>query len=90
MTKFALLSVAAIVFFTALVDPTLAQQVICDPGYCAQFYPDANCQNTGPNNPYTGDYQRRIAQAASHPANSACRPGMAFYRGHDGRKYACN
>ena len=30
------------------------QQVISEPGYCAQFYPNANCQNEGPNNPYTG------------------------------------
>jgi hypothetical protein len=35
------------------VTPALAQAVISDPGYCAQFYPSANCQNTGPGNPYT-------------------------------------
>ena len=28
-------------------------------GYCAQFYPSANCQNKGPDSPYTGDYQLR-------------------------------
>jgi hypothetical protein len=33
--------------------------VIYNPGYCAQFYPNANCQNKGPNSPYTGDYQLR-------------------------------
>jgi len=33
--------------------------VIEDPGYCAQFYPNANCQNLGPGNPYTdGGYYR--------------------------------
>ena len=31
----------------------LAQQVISEPGYCAFFYPNANCQNKGPANPYT-------------------------------------
>jgi hypothetical protein len=36
-----------------------AQEVIYNPGYCAQFDPNANCQNKGPNNPYTGDYQLR-------------------------------
>ncbi len=36
----------------------MAQAVISDPGYCAQFYPNANCENKGPGNPYTGDYQR--------------------------------
>jgi hypothetical protein len=60
MTKFALLGAAA-VLSSALAGPAAAQQVIYNPGYCAQFYPNANCQNKGPGNPYTGDYQRRIA-----------------------------
>jgi len=30
-----------------------AQPVITNPGWCAQFYPNANCQNLGPGNPYT-------------------------------------
>ena len=39
--------------------PVLAQQVISEPGYCAFFYPNANCQNKGPGNPYTDpNYQR--------------------------------
>jgi hypothetical protein len=55
--KFALLGAAAVAA-SALVVPAKAQQVISDPGYCAQFYPDANCQNLGPGNPYTdGGYQ---------------------------------
>jgi len=28
--------------------PVLAQAVIQEPGYCAFFYPNANCQNKGP------------------------------------------
>jgi hypothetical protein len=56
--KFALIGAAALVT-AASVTPALAQAVISDPGYCAQFYPDANCQNLGPGNPYTdGNYQR--------------------------------
>jgi hypothetical protein len=61
MIKSGLLGAAAIVLGSVLAAPTMAQQVISDPGYCAQFYPDANCQNLGPGNPYTGDYQRRTA-----------------------------
>jgi hypothetical protein len=39
--------------------PALAQQVIQEPGYCAFFYPNANCQNKGPGNPYTDpNFQR--------------------------------
>src|ERR1700754_864018 len=60
MTRLKLLGAAAILS-TALAAPAMAQEVIYNPGYCAQFYPDANCQNKGPNNPYTGDYQRRQA-----------------------------
>jgi hypothetical protein len=60
MTKLKILG-AAVVLSSALASPVMAQQVIYNPGYCAQFYPNANCQNTGPGNPYTGDYQRRAA-----------------------------
>jgi hypothetical protein len=58
MTKSALLGAAALLSAMAAT-PVTAQEVIYNPGYCAQFYPNANCQNKGPNNPYTGDYQRR-------------------------------
>ena len=58
MTKFKILGAAAILA-SALASPAMAQQVIYNPGYCAQFYPNANCQNLGPGNPYTGSYQRR-------------------------------
>jgi len=49
MTKFALLGAALLA--TALTGPALAQAVVENPGYCAQFYPNANCQNYGPGNP---------------------------------------
>ena len=54
MTRFKVLGAAAIVA-SALASPATAQQVVYNPGYCAQFYPNANCQNKGPGNPYTGD-----------------------------------
>ena len=57
MTKYALLGAALLA--TALASPVVAQQVISEPGYCAFFYPNANCQNKGPGNPYTdGGYYR--------------------------------
>ena len=52
---------AAALLAALLVPPAMAQEVIYNPGYCAQFYPNANCQNKGPGNPYTGSYQRRAA-----------------------------
>jgi ABC-type multidrug transport system permease subunit len=59
MTKFGLLGAAAVALASALASPAMAQQVIYNPGYCAQFYPNANCQNKGPGNPYTDPNYRR-------------------------------
>ncbi len=42
--KFALIG-ATVVAAAAFATPVLAQAVISDLGYCAQFYPNANCQN---------------------------------------------
>jgi len=57
--KFALIGAAAALIAAASATPALAQAVIEDPGYCAQFYPNANCQNLGLSNPYTdGGYYR--------------------------------
>ena len=34
-----------------------AQAVVENPGYCAQSYPNSNCQNYGPGNPlYPGSF----------------------------------
>ena len=47
---------AALALITA---PAMAQQVMGEPGYCAFYYPNANCQNRGPGSPYTGSYRRQ-------------------------------
>ena len=44
---------AAAILASVVATPVLAQEVISNPGYCAFFYPNANCQNKGPGNPYT-------------------------------------
>src|SRR5439155_22695939 len=60
MTKSGILAAAAILA-SALASPAMAQEVIYNPGYCAQFYPNANCQNKGPGSPYDGgSYQRQV------------------------------
>jgi hypothetical protein len=66
MTKLGLLGTAAVVLTSALAGPAMAQQVITNPGRCAQFYPDANCQNYGPGNPYTDGYQRRAYRHSAY------------------------
>lgn len=70
---------AASLAIAATVAPAAAQPVVTNPGWCAQFYPNANCQNLGPNSPYTGDYQRRQGWGAS---NSHAQMGPRMYRKH--------
>jgi hypothetical protein len=79
--KFALLGAAALAA-TALVTPVMAQAVISDPGYCAQYYPNANCQNLGPGNPYTGNYQAENLQ--NNQADME-QPQLHHVRGHHHR-----
>jgi len=59
MRKSGILAAAAVLAAT-LAAPAMAQEVAYNPGYCAQFYPNANCQNNGPGSPYTGSYQRQV------------------------------
>jgi hypothetical protein len=66
MTRLGLLGSAALVLTSALASPLMAQEVIYNPGYCSQYYPNANCQNKGPGSPYTGSYQRRAAYQNSY------------------------
>jgi len=51
--KFAWIGAAAAIAAAAFAAPALAQAVVEEPGYCAQYYPNANCQNYGPGNPAT-------------------------------------
>src|SRR5258708_37638443 len=98
MSYFRLLSAAAIVA-AAIASPALAQQVIYEPGYCAFFYPNANCQNDGPGNPFTGAngyYQRGTAPGmyATTAGSSACEqhrsygPASGSYIGRTGPRAA--
>ena len=89
MSRFALLGALALMSAMAATKVT-AQEVIYNPGYCAQFYPNANCQNKGPNNPYTGDYQLRNQLRGAYAWTiGPCALGAGFYRGRDGRRHYC-
>jgi hypothetical protein len=61
MSTFKLLGAVAILSSLSATQIS-AQAVISEPGYCAFFYPNANCQNKGPGNPY-GNYQQPPPQA---------------------------
>jgi hypothetical protein len=89
MRRLVLLGVAALLSAAAAM-PATAQEVISNPGYCAQFYPNANCQNKGANNPYTGDYQlRNQIRGAYAWGTGPCATGAEYYIGPGGRRYAC-
>jgi BA14K-like protein len=88
---------AVAILATAMASPVLAQAVISEPGYCAFFYPNANCQNRGPGNPYTdSNYQRSQGMYAytGSEANACARyrsydPASGTYIGRNGRRVAC-
>ena len=89
MTKSGILAAAAVLAST-LAGPAMAQEVISNPGYCAQFYPNANCQNKGANNPYTGDYQLRNQIRGAYAWGAGpCATGADYYVGRGGRRYTC-
>jgi len=50
-------TVGAVVLAAAFAGQAHAQAVVEEPGYCAQYYPNSNCQNYGPGNPlYPGSW----------------------------------
>jgi len=96
MPQFKLLG-AALILAAATTTPLLAQEVVYEPGYCAQYYPNSNCQNIGPGNPLYSGHQRAGAPAvqASAGGPSACAqyrsydPASGSYIGRNGRRVAC-
>jgi hypothetical protein len=85
--KLALIGAAAIAA-AAFATPALAQAVIDESGYCAQFYPNANCQNLGSGNPYTdGGYYRDWQNGnAMMPGHAVQWSEPDAYRYHGGPK----
>jgi hypothetical protein len=76
---------AAVVVLSA-VSPAAApaQQVISEPGYCAFFYPYANCQNKGPGNPYTDpNYHRNGGLSAGQWSNASAEASPRRTRRHN-------
>ncbi len=81
MSKYA--SLGAALLLAAFVTPASAQAVVEDPGYCAQFYPNANCQNYGPGNPmYPGYYANSYAGMDAPGAGVVAVPVRPHRRHH--------
>ena len=81
---FKLLGVAtALVLITM---PAMAQEVNYEPGYCAFYYPNANCQNSGPGNPLTLGSAPRVSQAVPVAASGQT-AGVIKKRTHRSAKH---
>jgi len=70
MAMYRLLGTALALALALITGPATAQQAMSEPGYCAFFYPNANCTNKGPGNPYTGDSWLRLKQGYAGPDGS--------------------
>jgi hypothetical protein len=57
---------AAVLALAPVASSVHAQEVISNPGYCAFFYPNANCENKGPGNPYTDRAHANLQPLNSH------------------------
>jgi len=85
MQRIALVITAALLALSAA--PAGAQGVITNPGWCAQFYPNANCQNLGPGNPYTSyGWATGSVPRLGYGPYVGCGPHYYRHR-HYGRRY---
>lgn len=72
--------VAAALLATALPSSLAAQAVMPEPAYCAFFYPNANCQNKGPGNPYTDPTYHRTNSALPNENAAVVQPRRTHHR----------
>jgi hypothetical protein len=86
MTKFGTLGAAAVALSSALAGTAMAQPVIDNPAKCENFYPNANCLNEGPGNPYTGNYQRGYS-SNNYQRGYSSNNGWRNSRNEYGRNY---
>jgi len=74
---------AAALLATALSSQARAQAAVEDPGYCSQYYPNANCQNYGPGNPlYRGSYGAYYGPAGRTDGYAVAVPVRPHHRRH--------
>jgi hypothetical protein len=74
---------SAALLATAFSSQALAQAAVEDPGYCAQYYPNANCQNYGAGNPlYRGRYGGNFATVDPPGGYSVTVPVRPHHRRH--------
>jgi hypothetical protein len=86
MAKFTLLSaMITAILSAAIAPPALAQAANSDPGFCAQFYPNSDCNSVGPetpgsNKPQGEPVENNASEAA--PASPPAKPARLRKQAH--------
>jgi hypothetical protein len=81
MSKFTLpAAVAAIILFAAAAPPALAQAANPEPGFCAQFYPNSDCNSVGPETPGSNKTQGEPVENDASEAAPASPPAKPANR----------
>jgi len=76
MTKLATLGLIAILS-TAIASQAWAQEANAEPAYCAQYYPNADCNSIGPKTPGTARSVSSEPGKAAPAAKKKKRPSSA-------------
>ncbi|WP_375414230.1 hypothetical protein [uncultured Bradyrhizobium sp.] len=69
-----LAAVTVIVLLAAATPPASAQAANTEPGYCAQFYPNSDCNSVGPATPESNKTQGDPIENDASEAASAAPP----------------
>jgi hypothetical protein len=87
MSKFRLpAAVTVIILFAAAAPPALAQAANPEPGFCAQFYPNSDCNSVGPETPGSNKTQGEPVEndaseaAPASPSAKAAKPRKQAHR----------
>lgn len=64
---------------TLVAGSAMAQAVVNNPGRCSAQFPNANCQNLGPGNPYTDSGYRRRRVSYRHTNDDWNRSRTGFW-----------
>ena len=78
-------AVMVIILCAAVAPPALAQAANAEPGYCAQFYPNSDCNSVGPDTPGSNKTQgeaveNEASEAAPVPPAKPAKPKKQVHR----------
>jgi hypothetical protein len=84
MSKFTVPGAVTVIILSAAVAPP-AQAANAEPGYCAQFYPNSDCNSVGPDTPGSNKTQgeaveNEASEAAPVPPAKPAKPKKQVHR----------